>query len=142
VNSRWPADDDWSADDAADFTPPPDLRADRLSPDQKRRAWIFIKQHEPELRVFLADPDVQGLVTRLNAAAPGSCSPVLPWHVLEASLSYEECRELALSPEPVRASFPEMADPSPSRAAAPTERPSASSLRIARDEYVRSLKRA
>jgi hypothetical protein len=137
--ARWPADDDWSPPFEEDVRPaPPEaLRADALSPLQKRVVWGYIRAEEPELAMFLEDPDMRRFVASINATSPGSCSPMIPWRVIEACLSLEECDVLMTAPSPSR--------PAPVKVAAVAQpaaetRATVESVRAARLQFERELK--
>lgn len=76
------------------------VRSDLLSPEQKRRVWAHIRDHDPELSAFLTSPDATAIRERLNQQFPGSCVPVIPWTTLRASLSLEDLRHLRASSNP------------------------------------------
>jgi hypothetical protein len=47
--------------------PVPGVRADSLNPDQKRRVWDWVKQHDPNTQAFLQDPVITAFRERTGA---------------------------------------------------------------------------
>lgn len=57
------------------------IRADCLTPANKRRVWDHIKRHDPNTLAFLTDPTVAALLQRPGAVA------VFPKALVDAALA-------------------------------------------------------
>lgn len=66
--------------------PPAEVRADSLTPEQKRIVWEHIKTHDANLLAFLRSPEVARLVERYKAV------PLFPKELVEAALRGAERR--------------------------------------------------
>ena len=61
--------------------PPAEVRADSLTPEQKRLVWEHIKAHDANQLAFLRSPEVARLVERYQAV------PLFPKSLVDAALS-------------------------------------------------------
>lgn len=61
------------------------VRADRLTPVQRKQLWAHIQKHEPDLHAWLLDPAVRAF------SAGGDASVLFPRAVVRAALGENSC---------------------------------------------------